>query len=892
MDEPPKSTRGGGRVTPVMRQFAEAKAQYPDAIVFFRLGDFYEMFFDDAVLASKILGITLTSRNKESPDSEPMAGVPHHAAHGYIAKLLRAGHKVAICEQLADPSKVKGIVPRAVVRVVTPGLVTDDDQLDARENHFLAAVDSDGHGGFGIALLDLSTGELLATSVPDVAFLFGELVRASPREILFGRGTDDAKLGVEPLLPGVAARWDETTEADPDAVIARVLGEDAATDARANHAPASRAAASRALAFAARCSPRADLPVRRLGMLDVSHAMHVDETAQAHLEIARGADGSRAGTLLETIDRTVTAGGARLLKRRLLAPLYDVGAIRARLDQVELFVIHARARAELREGLGKMPDLERIAVKIALGQAGPRDLGRLRDGLESLPRIRAALVTLPESERKLARLGASFLVEDQLVARLASHLTAALVERPAVSDREPGFIRDGFDRELDEARTTGRSGTELVVALETRLREQTGAQGIRVRYNSVFGWYIEVTKSHLAKVPKAWRRKQTVATGERFTTDELDQLAADIESAEDRAREREALLWGALCEEARGAEPRLRELARALAEIDVASALAEVAHQNDYTRPEVDASDVIDIEDGRHPVVEQHAEKGRFVPNDTALDLEAGRLYLVTGPNMAGKSTLMRQVALVVLLAQAGSYVPAKRARIGVVDRLLSRVGASDNLARGESTFMVEMRETASILRTATRRSLVILDEIGRGTSTYDGLAIAWAVAEHLHDKIGCRALFATHYHELTQLAKTAPHLVNVSVSAREHDGGVIFLHRLTKGPASRSYGIAVAKLAGLPESVLGRASTLLEGFEGEGSASASATKGPEARPGAEQKSAKLRGKRGVDQLGLFAPSASDAEAHPVLAELAALDVERTTPLEALALLARLKRRL
>jgi len=857
-----------------MQQWSEAKALHPDAILFFRFGDFYEMFREDAVIASQLLGITLTSRNKEDPKSDPMAGVPHHAAHGYVSRLLAAGQKVAICEQLADPKKTKGIVPRGVVRVVTPGLVTDDDQLDARDNHYLAAVEQLSPDSLGVALLDLSTGELLAASVSSEVMLIAELCRANPRELLVGPGLHALAASLQELLPATTLRSEQSLMESADAVLGRVLGADALKDAVQNHAAAARAASARALAFAAVCSPRFGVPVRRVALLDVSHTMHLDATAQAHLEIARASDGSRRGTLLASIDRTVTSGGARALKRRILGPLTDVAAIRKRLATVELFVVHGRVRAEVRELLAKMPDLERIAVKVALGQASPRDLGLLRDGLELAPKLVEALFGLPAGERDLAGIQ-----KVDLAADLAARLSHVLSERPPVTDREPGIVRDGVDKALDEARALQRNGTELIVLLEKTLREETGAQGLRVKYNSVFGWYIEVTKSQLGKVPSSFRRKQTVATGERYSSERLDQLAADLESAEERARTRELVLWEDVVARARECETRVRDLAASFAEWDVAAALAEVAHQLDYAKPEVDDSEIIDIEEGRHPVVEEHVEKGHFVPNDTLLDRAKGRLFLVTGPNMAGKSTLMRQVALITVMAQAGSYVPAKRARIGIVDRLLSRVGASDNLARGQSTFMVEMIETASILRHATHKSLVVLDEIGRGTSTYDGLAIAWAVAEHMHDVVQCRALFATHYHELTELAKTAPHVVNVSVSAREHDGGIVFLHRLVDGPASRSYGIAVAKLAGLPEGVLDRARALLETFEGEG----------------QKKGRSERSSKRPPQLGLFEPASERGVSvgeRAALTALANVDVDRMTPLDALTLLSTLKQKL
>ncbi len=871
----PTKKDGVPRVTPVMKQFAEAKAAYPDAIIFFRLGDFYEMFHEDAVISSRILGITLTSRNRENPEEEPMAGVPYHAVHQYMGRLLSAGYKVAICEQLADPSKVKGIVPRAVVRVVTPGLVTHDGQLEARENHFLCAIEGQD-GETGIALLDLSTGELFAAQCAETTRLFAELAAAAPREILLGPETAGLAESVKQVLPRAAVRSEGELARPADATILDLLGEELSADARRTQTPLARRAIARALAFAAACTPRERLPVARIACLEADTAMLVDETAQAHLELVRASDGGKKGTLLDTIDQTVTSCGARLLRQRLLAPLVSVAAIRARQAEVELFVLHARTRAELRAALTDASDLERLAVRVALGEATPRDLGALRDGLLAAPRARTAVLTLPASERDALGWG-----ETDVVPELADLLSRALVERPPTTAKDGGFVREGYDPELDEARRLQKGGTELVLALEAELKQATGASGLRVKYTRVFGWYIEVTKSQLGKVPAAWRRKQTVAGGERYTNDRLDQLAADIESAESRALEREGAILEELLAAAREHGIRVRHLARRLAEWDVAGALAEVAHQNDYVKPDVDDGDVVDIVDGRHAVVEQHAAKGRFVPNDTRLDIGGGRLWLVTGPNMAGKSTLMRQVALIVLLAQLGSYVPAKSARVGVVDRLLSRVGASDNLARGESTFMVEMRETAAILQRATKRSLVILDEIGRGTSTFDGLAIAWAVAEHLHDVIGCRTLFATHYHELTELAETSPHLVNVSVSAREHDGGVVFLHTLAKGPASRSYGIAVARLAGLPEGVLGRAKGLLATFEA-GSRPDRETGGP-AKPK----------KRSAGQLGLFeAPSQEKPAERAVIETLKQLDVDRMTPLESLQLLAKLRARL
>jgi DNA mismatch repair protein MutS len=716
-----------------MRQYDEAKSAHPDAILFFRMGDFYEMFNQDAVIASRALNLTLTSRNKGDPEEVPMAGVPHHAAAGYVAKLLALGHKVALCEQMADPSKVKGIVPRQVVRVVTPGLITDSEQLDARSNHYLVAVDAPGAApaaaptaapgsespvslaaappqAFGLALLDLSTGELLAASIQGIASLLAELARADPREVLFAQGLEDLQRAASLAAPRAALRDDDPL--DPSAVqqaLDDALGEAGAEDALREHPPLALRAAARALRFARRCTPGAAIPVRRVAPYDPSGALRIDETAQTHLELVAASDGSKKGSLLEVIDTTVTPSGARALKRRLLAPLADVGLIRRRLDEVELFVTHARARTDLREALSAIGDLERLSVRAVLREATPRDLGALRDGLAASPRAIAAVQSIPEPAA-----GDLFGAGIDPVADVCARLTATLVDRPPTLAREGGLVRDGFDPDLDELRKIKTGGTELIVALEAKLRAQTNATSLRVRYTRVFGWYIEVTKTHLAKVPATWRRKQTIAGGERYTNDELDELADRIEHAETRALEREASIFESLLDGVAKSADRIRALARCLAGWDVAAALADVAHRNDYCRPEIDAGDAIVIRDGRHPVVERYAAAGRFVPNDTVLDLGGERLQLITGPNMAGKSTLMRQVAHIVILAQAGSYVPARSARIGLVDRILSRVGASDNVARGESTFMVEMRETASILREATRRSLVILDEIVR----------------------------------------------------------------------------------------------------------------------------------------------------------------------------------
>lgn len=913
-----------------MRQFLAAKAAYPDAILFFRLGDFYEIFFDDAIVAAKICDLTLTSRNKSAEEPIPMCGAPYHAASGYIQKLLEAGHKVAICEQMADPSTVKGIVPREVVRVATPALAYDDAGIDSKKNLFLMGVEVHGElGRVGIAVLDFSTGELLACEAEHDEAALSEIVRLDPREVLLGAAAGALGATIRAALPRAAVREEASVIELDDAlgVLDSVLGAGQARAACASDL-ALRAAA-RCVALAKACEPGKKLPISRLAEYPLGDTLVLDDATQRHLELVRTMEGETKGSLLDQIDATQTAPGARLLRRRLLAPRTNVADVRRRLDGVELFVTQPGLRAEIRARLAKVADVERLATKLAVDRVGPRELALLRASLAELPAIDDALAACPDpmtrealelptasapARRPAQRRAAapapkktpspisapSGAVETRPVRfldrceDLHALLARALVEDPPVRASEGNVFLDDFDAELDESRTLARDGQRLIVELEARLREQAQIPSLKLRFTRVFGWYAEVTKSHLGKAPKTWRRKQTIATGERFTCDELDALADKLAHAEDRLASREAELWSALVRDLSAHVERLRAVSARLAMLDVASALAEIAHRDDYVRPEVDESLELHLEEARHPVVERLAAAGRFVPNDVELDAapdaasNRSRLWIVTGPNMAGKSTFMRQVALAVILAQMGSFVPAKRARVGVVDRVLTRVGASDNLGRGESTFMVEMKETANIVRRATRRSLVVLDEIGRGTSTYDGLSIAWAVAEHLHDVSGCRALFATHYHELTELAASASRADNYSVSAREHAGSIVFFHKVQRGPASRSYGVACARLAGLPEPVLARAKAILEDLE----RNASLPTGGGAR------TPRLRESDG--QLGLFAAPPRDAASrapspavaaptNPALDALRSLDVERMTPIEALTTLAKLK---
>ncbi len=870
--------------TPFMRQWFAAKERYPDALIFFRMGDFYELFLDDAVKASRLLGLTLTSRNKGEPDEIPMAGAPYHNSHTYVARALAHGLSVAICEQMADPAKCKGIVPRDVVRVITPGLVVDEHSLDARKNHFLAAVER-VEGGVGLCALDHSTGELLACSVGDTTSALAELARLDPREVLLGPGLHELAEAVAAVSPRAALRREPAPLDDAEAlkILGDHLGPAEAANATRDASAVARRATARALTYAQSMTPGARVQVTRLVAYDPVDTLQLDESTATHLELVKGVDADDATSLLTQLDATRTPAGARLLRRWLLAPLAEVSAIRRRHDAVELFLLDAPLREAFRRRLGEVGDLERLATRAALGQATPRDLGALREGIGALPDVAEILGgSRDPSAREVLGLDRPLdLLED-----LRALLQRALVDAPPPRAMDGGIFRDGFDATLDELAELRRSGDTVLVKLETRLREESGIDKLKLKFNKVFGWYLEVTRGNVERVPTSWRRKQTVANAERYSTDELDALQDKLLSAEDRHHERELELFEQLRAEVATHGERLRDVAARLARWDVLAALADVAHRHDYARPQMDDTLALVLEESRHPVVERLAPTGgagRFVPNDVVVSAEpeGERVLVITGPNMAGKSTLMRQVALACIMAQAGSFVAARAARIGVVDRVMTRVGASDSLARGASTFMVEMRETAHILRKATRRTLLVLDEIGRGTSTYDGLSIAWAVAEHIHDVIGARTLFATHYHELCELSATCPGLANYSVAAKEIGEDVVFLHRLVKGGASRSYGIAVARLAGVPEPVLARARAILASLE-RGAA----------LPSGKPSSMRGRDARGRTQLDMFGPPPAASEPsrpHPVLETLKQTDVDRLAPIEAWQLVLKLK---
>ncbi|HEY8494160.1 MAG TPA: DNA mismatch repair protein MutS [Myxococcota bacterium] len=901
--------------TPMMRQYLAIKARHPDAILFYRMGDFYELFLEDAERVAPLLDITLTTRDKGKPDAVPMCGVPVHGADPYLKRLAELGFRVAICEQVEDARAVGGrrLVRREVVEVVTPGLVGDPEGLEAAREVALVALDLAAPGGeLGLAALEASTGEFRATTALRAGAgalptaLVEELQRIAPREILLAAPIDEALAAqLRVVLPDAVLTAVAPESFAPAGAPTRPSGFDPdAGDA------ATRAAAA-VLAYLGALQPFALRQAAHLRRYALADAMVLDAATRAHLELFESAeDRSRRGTLIERIDQTLTPMGARRLARWLAYPLLDPAAIRARQDAVAWLAERDRRRAALRERLRPVRDLERGLAKAARPTATPRDLAGLRASLAALPALAAALGPEPDETWLPGADGAppASLPRPQPVEAAWRLLEEALVDDPPALPRgsrgasETGFIREGYRAELDALRDAARKGREWIAGLEARERERTGIPSLKIRYHPVHGYALEVTKANLGRVPPDYERKQTLAGAERFTTPELREMEARVLGAHERA----AALERALFEEVRTAllehGDAIRAAADAVAELDALQSLAEVARRDGWVRPTVDASERLEIRGGRHPVVEPMllARGGEpFVPNDALLDPEEARLLLLTGPNMSGKSTYLRQVALIALLAQMGSFVPAESAHVGVVDRIFTRVGASDRLARGESTFMVEMRETAEILARATRRSLVILDEIGRGTSTFDGLSIAWAVAEHLHDAphLRCRTLFATHYHELVELAAVKPHLRNAHFEVREWGQDVVFLRRLVPGGASRSYGIQVARLAGLPESVIARAREVLATLEAH-AADPLAARGS-AAPGAQEAGPDAVGAPSP-QLALFAPRAPAAACDPpvsttertVLEELRGLDLERTAPIDALLLLQRWRERL
>ena len=849
--------------TPLMQQYRDIKTRHRDAILFFRMGDFYEMFFEDAQLAARELGLTLTSRNNGGAGDVPLAGVPVKAAGTYLRRLVERGFRVAICEQVEDPRLAKGIVRREVIETVTPGAALEEDLLDASRNNFLVGLQPGNP--VGLAALDLSTGELVLQVVLPHE-LAAALRRFDPREMVVPTGATPL-LEVETLLSTEREPW-EFDAGWAEEELARRF--ELATLDGLGLGPGDRpalAATAALLRYAAQLKPGGLPQLARPRVERSGDLMPLDDMTRRNLELVELLRPGTTGlTLLDVLDRTVTPMGARLLRRWLLAPLRVADAIRARHDAVDVLLGDARGRGRLREALDGVRDVERLVGRAVTGRATPRDLGALRDSLGRLPDVRAAVDGLGrrEASAELERLAH----ELDLLTDLADELRRCLVEQPPATAGEGDAIRPGADALLDELRELRDGGKRILAGIQARERERTGIASLKVGYNKVFGYYIEVTKAHRASVPTDYERRQTLTGAERFATPELKELEARVLGAVERIAERERDLMSQLCGAIRQRLSRLQQSARALASLDVFVALAEIAARDGYVRPEITEDFALTLIQSRHPVVERMLPRGSFIPNDIVLD-DRQRVMLLTGPNMAGKSTILRQAGLLVVMAQLGSFVPAERAAIGVMDRVFTRVGASDNLGRGQSTFMVEMAEASAILHGATARSLVLLDEIGRGTSTYDGVAIAWAVTEHLHDRIGCKTVFATHYHELTQLTDELAHAGNFNVVVREAGEGIVFLHRLEAGASDRSYGIHVARLAGLPVTVVARAQEILRLLE---SGHHVAGVAPPAAPDASQ-------------LALFEPH------HPVLDDLRALDPETLTPLEALNRLAELRRR-
>ena len=873
----------GTNVTPAMRQYFEAKRQYRHAIVFFRMGDFYEMFYEDALVAARALDLTLTSRSKDSSGTAvPMCGFPYHAADGFIARLVKKGYRVAICEQVEDPKKAKGVVKREVVRVISPGTLSDAGYLDAREPSFLMAISPISGANhkaveYGVALLDLSTGEFDVAEYngPEgLQALQDEIAVLRPREIVVASGYD-----VKTEIPEVARLELPITEVDGwhfDLESARQtlleqLRVSSLDGFGLERRPAAVAAAG-ALVRHLRDTQKAELAhVRSVRLKHAGDTLLIDPTTLKHLEVVEAMDGGRQGSLLHEIDRTVTAMGGRLLRAWLLRPLVVLERIRDRLDAVEELAIRSTDRAKVRDAFKGIQDLERMMSRIALSTAGPRDLAGLRASLAVVPR---ASLLLEDCEAPLVR---SLRGELDELADVRGWIESTIADEPPALARDGGFVRDGVDPDLDDLRHISRSGRQVIAEMEERERTRTGISSLKIRFNRVFGYYIEISKSNLKSVPDDYLRKQTIAGGERFITPALKEYEEKVLGADEKILERELAMFEALRAKVAAEAPRVLDTARAIAALDVLAALAETASVCNYAKPHVSDSDELVGTDVRHPVVERLAG-GAFVANDIRLDTTLNQLVIITGPNMGGKSTYLRQVALLCLLAQTGSFVPAREAKVGIIDRLFARVGASDNIARGQSTFMVEMQETAQILNGATSRSLVVLDEIGRGTATFDGLSIAWSVAEFLakHGPARPKTLFATHYHELTDLADAFPGVINAHVAAREWKDDIVFLHKILPGRSDRSYGIQVARLAGLPPPVIARARDILHALEQD-----ELSRG--GRPA-------ISGQRPAPQaqLGLFESVSPAAER--LRDRLREVDINRTTPLDALQLLQELKK--
>jgi DNA mismatch repair protein MutS len=864
-----------------MLQYREIKGRHQNAILFFRMGEFYEMFYDDAETASRVLGLTLTSRNNGGAAEVPLAGVPVKAAGDYVRRLVQRGFRVAICEQVEDPKTAKGVVRREVVETVTPGAAFSDDLLDGARNNFICAVNA-GAGGrnaagdelVGVAAADVSTGEIRLV-LSTLAELDPLLARLSPREILLPSGSQT------PLPPSrnealvterEAWEFDEPLARED---LARQYGVLSLEGLGIDASDSLTVGAAGALLRYLRELQPAGLPQLARPMIErPGGVMPLDEMTRRNLELVESLRGGGVeGTLLSVLDRTGTPMGARLLRHWILAPLTQRSTVDARLEAVATLATEAVSRDAMRNAIDGVRDVERLAAKAAAGRSTPRELRALGDSLCALPAVEDAL-------RRVAGQGRLSEIREGWddAATLAARICSTLVDRPPIAVGDDATIALGVDPDLDGLRELRDGGKDAIARIQAEERMRTGISSLKIGFNKVFGYYIEVTNSHLHAVPPDFQRRQTITSGERFVTPALKEHEERVLTAAERIEVRERELFETVRTEAGKEIARLQRVARVIAELDVLSTLADVAAREGYVRPQMSDDFALEIIAGRHPVVERMMPRDKFIPNDLLLPEDA-RMIILTGPNMAGKSTVLRQIGLIVLMAQMGSFVPASAARIGIVDRIFTRVGASDNLVRGQSTFMVEMSETSAILHTATSRSLVLLDEIGRGTATYDGVSIAWAVTEHLHEQVGCKTVFATHYHELTQLSDELVSLRNYNVAVREAGDQILFLHRLQPGGADRSYGIEVGRLAGLPAPVISRAREILALLEGEQLVRGEKLGVPAA--GGRRKAAEVP----ADQLGLFGSSP-----HPVVARLAALDPNTMTPIEALGVLAALVR--
>jgi DNA mismatch repair protein MutS len=805
------------KYTPMIQQYLSIKADYPDAFLFFRLGDFYEMFFEDAQKAAEELEITLTGRDGGA-ERIPMCGVPHHSAEMYIARLIEKGYKVAICEQVEDPASAKGVVRREVVRVITPGTVMDEKMLVDKENNFLAALSAGDTGEYGLAASDLSTGEFHVTTLTgDADQLLDELASFQPREVLL-----DPRLSQHPTLSKqIRLRLGSliTTTAEKGIPGSDVLEQELAAQfpeyQQACTTPMAMQVAGLLLHYLQQTQKRALRHMNRIRRYDAKQYMVLDESARSTLELTVTLrEGKRKGSLLWLLDQTGTAMGSRLLKKWLDKPLLSKEAIEARQEAVKAFAEDLLLLEEVRDRLKEVYDLERLSARIAYGSANARDLQSLRRSIAAVPGLKDRLM---ESDSRTLQQIAH---EMDLCEDLLSSVEQAIVDDPPVTVKEGGIIREGYDEELDRLRTIQREGRTWISQLEQREREATGIKSLKVGFNKVFGYYIEVTKTNLRHLPEGrYQRKQTLANAERFVTPELKERERMILEAEEKSVELEYRLFTELREKIAREIPRIQALAERVAQLDVLHSFAVIAKKYRYVCPVIRTDDTLLIEEGRHPVVEAAVGEGEFVANDVHLDNRQRQVLLITGPNMAGKSTYMRQVALITLMAQIGSFVPVKKAEISLVDRIFTRIGAADDLVGGRSTFMVEMDETRQALAQATSRSLILLDEVGRGTSTYDGMALAQAIVEYIHDHVGAKTLFSTHYHELTRLEEELARVVNVNARCMEKDGDVVFLHKIEPGGADRSYGIHVAQLAGMPTEVIGRARSILEELEGRAEA-------------------------------------------------------------------------